>query len=255
MLLLNSTAILTGVFLQAYATKRSSFLKTFNVLMLRRVSVHPKGATQETRPFSTFRNVHEEDTASLGYSASPQTSCLSQWTRNILSTVQEVPNTFLIIPPDAASCTATMAGTESSGGRMFFWSWGSVLYLVSLSGATQAAKSQMGRLNQGSNIRTQRQNGPKISRRLITTCPEAEGETPYCSPRLPPPPLYPHYLRDGLTPRAACPGSVSGCTQTRSSIRASLSDSGRGTKTEAPCKYGQNWRVSSQTSRWFLSFL
>lgn len=72
MLLLNSTAILTGgFFFLAYATNRSSFLKTFNVIMLRRVSVDPKGATQETRPFSTFRKVHEEDTASLGYSAPP----------------------------------------------------------------------------------------------------------------------------------------------------------------------------------------
>lgn len=145
-----------------------------------------------------------------------------------------------------------MAGTESSGGRMFFWRGGGVLYLVSLSGATEAAKSQMGRLNQGSNIRTERQKGPKISRRLITTCPEAEGETLYCSALLPPPPLYPHYLRDGLTPSAACPGSVSGCTQTRSSIRASLSDAGGGTKTETLCKYGQSWTVSSQTSRSFL---
>lgn len=54
-----------------------------------------------------------------------------------------------------------------------------------------------------------RRTGPKISRRPITTCPEAEAETPYCSPLPPPPPIHPHYLRDGLTRRAASPGSVS----------------------------------------------
>lgn len=71
---------------------------------------------------AALRNVHEED-AARSAAASPWTSCPSQRARNIL-TVQEVPNTFLIIPPDAASCTATMAGTQSSGGRMFFWRGG-----------------------------------------------------------------------------------------------------------------------------------
>lgn len=59
------------------------------------------------------------------------------------------------------------------------------MYLVSLSGAAEAAESQMGRLD----IRPQRQKGPKISRRPITTCPEAEGEPLHCSP-LPPPPTF-----------------------------------------------------------------
>lgn len=38
-------------------------------------------------------------------------------------TLQEVPHTFLIITPDAAPCTATMAGTET-GGKDVFQRWG-----------------------------------------------------------------------------------------------------------------------------------
>lgn len=192
----------------------TSFLKTLNLIAFQRVSISDHRETQETRPFSAFKNVREEDAARRSSSASHCTSCLTHGpqTGSLQHTtpLQDVPHTFPILSPDAASWTVTMAGTESrGGGGCFSEVEGGVLYLVSLSGSTEAAKTQMGRPNQGRNIRTERQKAPKNSRRLRTTCPEAEGETLYCSPLLPPPPLYPHYLWDGLTRRAASPGSVS----------------------------------------------
>lgn len=182
--------------------------------MFQRVSINATRETQETRPFSAFKNVREEDTARLSYSASQCTSCLTPWTTNTLPTTHHFsPGSSPHIPYynswRSLVCSDNGRNREQ-GGRMFFSGGGRVLYLVSLSGTTEAAKTQMGRLNQGRNIRTERQKGLKISRWLINTCPEAEGETLYCSPLLPPPPLYPHYLWDGLTRRAASPGSVSG---------------------------------------------
>lgn len=201
--------------LQANILKSTSFLKTFNLIIFQRVSINNTRETQETWPFSAFKNVHEEDTASLSYSASPCTSCLPPWTRNILPTTHHYsPGSSPHIPYYNSWRSLVYCDNgrnrEQRGEGCFSEAGGRALYLVSLSGTTEAAKSQMGRLNQGSNIRTERQKSPKISRRPITTCPEAEGETLYCSPLLPPPPLYPHYLWDGLTRRAASPGSVSG---------------------------------------------
>lgn len=44
---------------------------------------------------------------------------------------------------------------------MFFSGGGRVLYLVSLSGTTEAVETQMGRLDQGSNIRPETANRSK----------------------------------------------------------------------------------------------
>lgn len=71
------------------------------------------------------------------------------------SRAQELPHstrTFLILPPDAASCLVTMAGTKSSGEGCFL-EGGSILYLVSLSSAAETAESQLGRVNKLRNIR------------------------------------------------------------------------------------------------------
>ena len=182
--------------------------------MFPRVSVNNTRETQETWPFGALKNVREEDTASLSCSPSPCTSCLTPRTRNILPTTHHYSPGSSPHIPYYNSWRSLVHGdngrNREQGGRMFFRGGGRLLYLVSLSGSTEAAKTQMGRLEPRSTIRTERQKGLKISRRLITTCPEAEGETLYCSPLLPPPPLYPHYLWDGLTQRAASPGSVSG---------------------------------------------
>lgn len=98
----------------------TSFLKTLNLIAFQRVSISDHRETQETRPFSAFKNVREEDAARRSSSASHCTSCLTHGpqTGSLQHTtpLQDVPHTFPILSPDAASWTVTMAGTESRGG-------------------------------------------------------------------------------------------------------------------------------------------
>lgn len=113
--------------LQANVLKSMSFLKTFNLIIFQRVSttrekhrkhgplVHSRMSVRKTQQASATARLHALPVWLHG----PETYFLQHTT-----TVQEVPHTFLIITPDAALHTVTMAGTQSSGGKDVFQRWG-----------------------------------------------------------------------------------------------------------------------------------
>ena len=108
-------------------------------------------AGQETRPFDTFRNVHEADIASMNCTkeyANQRRKCVlfplwclhflpqfmdrklqEQHTTLRLSGVPYSTRTSLNRPPDAASGLVTMAGTKGSG-RMFFGGMRAVFFTL-----------------------------------------------------------------------------------------------------------------------------
>lgn len=112
------------------------------------------------------------------------------------SLVQEVPHstrTFLILPLDAALLSGDNGRNEKQWGRMFFWRGGA--YCTSFPWAAQQRPLRAS-WDEWTRRATSVQNvqGPKISRRPLTTCPETEGEMAYCSPLLLPPLLHPPLL-------------------------------------------------------------
>lgn len=68
-----------------------------------------------------------------------------------------------MLPPGQQPRVQRQWQEPRAGGDVFQGRGGRVLYLASLSETTEAAKAQMGRLNQGSNIRAEGEKGPKIS--------------------------------------------------------------------------------------------
>lgn len=122
---------------------------------------------------------------------------------SVRKNLQEVPystHTSLILPLDAASGLVIMAGRQKQWGRVFFCrGGGSVLYLVSLSGAAETTESQLGRVNERSNIRKEgpRSRGFPPNDDHVSGAREHKrqrGEMLHCSP-LPSSPLSsnPHY--------------------------------------------------------------
>lgn len=107
--------------------------------------VHSRMSVRKTRPASAT-------------ACPPCTSCPHRWSRNVLPTTRRYSPGSSPHSPYYNSSRSLVDCDNSrnrgaGGGRMFFSGGGRVLYLVSLSGTTEAVETQMGRLDQGSNIR------------------------------------------------------------------------------------------------------
>lgn len=129
------------------------------------------GIGQETRAFGAFRNVHEVDTAILRcVSAALCLHALPVSVHGLQTYFLQQQYSTHLFSTGSSSLYTHIPNFTSWRGPLVWWQWqerkavgkdvflerGSVLYLISLSGAAETAESQLGRVNEESNIRTER---------------------------------------------------------------------------------------------------